>query len=349
MFIYLTEYAYIMTVKKVIIKDHSIFPEALVQTNGQSLVTGSSTIFHFDKINTKSQIVVPLSFSVESLASSTVAHRVDNVKDEDLTTDCLRGIANNNVVHDQHELKFATKDYKLEAQNSTGGASADHRSRIVYLVDALTTARKLTNGLPLARRDIEAMKILKQRHNIDVEKLVKRGMGIPAKFEQFLTIHEVNDAKQYTMKTALSTTSRSTLVDVDVPKGYAYVLEGIHCDVGAQTTVGEVNMYISRDGDVDLLTLDPACFPSSQTPIQLHIHAFENFKVEFDLNSGTHNNFKAYASFSIRKLGAGFKAKMLEFAPNSLPTHLDPTDEEMEIINSQNLKEIARTGVMPIA
>ena len=338
-----------MSVKKVVIKDHSIFPELLIQTNGQSLVTGSSTIFHFDKINTKSQIVVPLSFSVESLASSTVAHRVDNVIDDVLTTDCLRGIASDNVVHPAHELKFATKDYKLEAQNSTGSASGDHRSRIIYLVDALTTARKLTNGLPLGRRDIEAMKILKQKHNIDVEKLVKRGIGIPAKFEQFLKIHEVSDAKQYTMKTALSTSSRSTLVDVDVPKGFAYVLEGFHCDVGAQSTVGEVNMYISRDGDVDLLKLDPACFPSSQTPIQIHIHAFENFKIEFDLNSGTYSNFKAYASFSIRKIGAGFKAKMLEFAPNSLPIHLDPTDEEMEIIDSQNLKEVARTGVVPIA
>ena len=40
---------------------------------------------------------------------------------------------------------------------------------------------------------------------------------------------------------------------------------------------------------------------------------------------------------------------MLEFSPNSLPTFLDPTDEEMAIIESQNLREIARTGVMPIA
>ena len=338
-----------MAVKKVTIKDHSIFPEALIQTNGQTLATGSSTLFHFDKINTKTQIVVPLAFGVESVASITVAHRVDNVKDEDLTTDCLRGITKNNVIHPEHELKFSSKDYKLEAQNSTGSTSADHRSRIVYLVDALTTARKLTNGYPLARRDIEAMKILKQKHNIDVEKLVKRGMGIPAKFEQFLTIHEVNDGKQYTMKANLSSSDRVTLVDVDVPKGYAYVLEGIHCDVGAQATVGEVNMYISRDGDPDLLKLDPACFGASQEPIQLHIHAFDNMKIEFDLNSGTHNNFKAYASFSVRKIGAGFKAKMMEFSPNSLPTHLDPTDEEMEIIESQNLREIARTGVMPIA
>lgn len=338
-----------MAVKKVTVKDHAIFPEALIQTNGQTLQTGASTLFHFDKVNTKSQIVVPLAFSVESVASTTVSHRVDNVKDEDLDTDCLRGITADNVVHPDHELKYATKDYKLEAQNSTGGTSVDHRSRIVYLVDALTTARKLVNGYPLARRDIEAMKILKQKHNIDVEQLVKRGMGIPAKFEQFLTIHEVNDGKQFTMKANLSTANRVTLCDVDVPKGFAYVLEGIHCDVGAQATVGEVNMFISRDGDPDLLTLDPACFGASQTPIQLHIHAFENFRIEFDLNSGVHNNFKAYASFSIRKIGAGFKAKMLEFSPNSLPTFLDPTDEEMAIIESQNLREIARTGVMPIA
>ena len=74
-----------MAVKKVTIKDHSIFPEALIQTNGQTLATGSSTLFHFDKINTKTQIVVPLAFGVESVASITVAHRVDNVKDEDLT------------------------------------------------------------------------------------------------------------------------------------------------------------------------------------------------------------------------------------------------------------------------
>lgn len=338
-----------MAVKKVTIKNQAIFPEKLVQTNGQTLTTGASTLFHMDKVNTKSQVVIPLSFSVESVASTTVSHRVDNVKDEDLTTDCLRGITKNNEIHPDHELKYATKDYKLEAQNSTGSTSTDHRSRMIYLVDVLTTARKINNGYPLARRDIEAMKILKDKHNIDVEKVVKRGMGVPPKWEQFLSIHEVVGGKQYTMKTDLSTSSRSTLVDVDVPKGFAYILEGIHCDVGAQTTVGEVNMYISRDGDPDLLKLDPACFSGSQEPIQLHIHAFENFKVEFDLNSGTHNDFKAYASFSIRKIGAGFKAKMLEFSPNSLPAHLDPTDEEMQIIESQNLREIARTGVMPIA
>jgi len=357
--------------------NHKVFPEMIWVTNGQNLVGGQGDLFKIDAIP-PSQIIEPLVYAVEDVASIKTQFSVDN-KDisTELPDDALGGIAISADLspHPAHEIGFAFKNFRYKINNGSGSTSNDHRSRLQYLVDARTTARRIVelinnlgqfNIVPgedptpiaeeirkmnkevLAKRDIQAIQILWQERKINVLERILNGSAVPPKFEDFLKIHEVVGTEQRAIKQNLTSVFSATeLVKFDVPDGRVAVLEGITQDVGAQSTVGEVTISISRDNDKRFLEYDPACMGTSQKHYAWHIHAFDTMTIELK-TTGTANDYKAYAGITIRHPGAAFKAKMEEFSPGVLPSELEPSEAEERIIEALRLRELARTGIVAI-
>lgn len=343
-----------------------IFPELVIFTAEQtSLAAGNTDLYKLKKIGGRNKVFKPIHYSFEQVTSVSIQPIVDfQQRTGKLNVNQLPGIStDHNIFGGVHAHDIVAKEFILQAQN-TGSASTDFRSRLIGLVDAFDTATKLaliatkTPEVKLSGRDEEAMSILRKRVDqgkppIDFDLANKLGISIPQQFEDFLKIHEVVGGLQRSLidSTNLSSGSRTQLADIDVPfRGErAIVLESIYVERPTQSELGEVNAYISRDDDADLVTFDPAELRGDNVRTDLHIHAFNNMLVEFDLTSGTHNSYKASAVFSVRKIGIGFKAKMLEFlGENLLPEEIEISTKEKDIIDDLNLLEVARVGMEAI-
>lgn len=122
---------------------HKVFPEMIWRTNGQNLAQGDSNLFKIDAIP-PNQVIVPLLYSVESVASINSQLFLDNVPiTNEIPNDALGGITKGTSSHPEHEIGYAFKEFRYGINNGSGGASNDHRSRIHYLVDARYTSRRI--------------------------------------------------------------------------------------------------------------------------------------------------------------------------------------------------------------
>lgn len=353
---------------------HKVFPEMIWKTNGQNLAEGDGYLFKIDSIP-PNQLIVPLSYSVESVASIKSQLFIDQqAVTNEIPNDVLGGLGKNNNSHPEHEIGYSFKEFKYGINNSSGGVSNDHRSRILYLADAAYTARKiiekvriskyninpLEDPTPIAelirkenketlnKRDIDAISILWQERKINVLDRILNGSNVPPLFSDFLKVHEVVGTYENGIKAALTTTYAGTsIIDYDVPEGLVVTLEGIKQDVGAQATVGEKVISISRDNDKDYIEYDPACMEGAQINMPWHIHAFKNLNVRIKDTAST-ADVKLWAGLTIRTPGAAFKAKMEEFSPGVLPSNLEPSESEERLIESLRLRELARVGITAI-
>lgn len=354
--------------------ENIVFPELLIATNGLDLPEGSSNLFKVRNIGPQ-QLFVPLTFAVESIASINVKLKNDGQDiTNELPSDALGGITKKNFAHPEHEISYAFKTFRLEANNGSGGVSTDFRSMLEYMIDARSTARVLTQKVPnladfnigksdpqeiakqiskaipesIGKKDIEAIKILWQEKKIDVLKRILIGDAVPPLWTDFLKIHEVVGTRQEAIKKTLTATSSdSPVIDFDVPDGLVATMEGYKSDVEPQAEVGEVTVEVTRDFDKPLFSFDPACLQGSQTQQQFHVHAFQHLLVQTK-TSGAAVDFKQFVGVTLRKPGTAFKAKMLEFSPNALPIDKEPTEAEERIIKEFLLKELARTGIVAI-
>ena len=353
---------------------NKIYPELIIATNGQNLSQGGSTIFRVRNLGPQ-QIFTPVNFSVESVASISVQALKDNQPiTNELPTDSLGGITKNQTPHSAHEITNAFKNFRLTANNGSGGISNDFRSRMEYQIDARTTVRKILESVRnlkdfdigksepqvialeiqrknpgvLGDNDIQAIDDLWKFKQIDVLQRILLGDETPVNWLDSHDIHEVvNTDMQAIKKTLTSTKSDSPLGSFDIPDGLVAVLEGYKGDVEAQTEVGEVTVEVTRDDDKPLFTFDPACLEGNQVFQKLHVHAFENLLIETK-TSGAAVDFKQWASISLRKPGTIFKAKVLEFSGNSLPTNFEPSLSEIELIDKLLIRQLARTGIVPL-
>lgn len=354
---------------------HKVFPEMLWQTNGQDLAQGDSNLFKIDAIP-PNQVIIPLLYSVESVASINSQLFLDNVPiTNEIPDDVLGGITKGTSSHPEHEIGYAFKEFRYGINNGSGGASNDHRSRIHYLVDARYTSRKIVEYItrlgkfninpledptPIAeqirsqnkevlnKRDIEAISILWEMRKINVLDRILNGSNVPPLFSEFLKIHEVVGTQQNGLKKTLTASySDSSIIDFDVPEGRVVTLEGLKMDVGAQATVGEKTISISRDDDKNYIEFDPACMEGAQIHTPWHIHAFDNINVRIKDTALTASS-KYWAGLTIREPGAAFKAKMQEFSPGVLPSSLEPTESEERLIEELRLRELARCGIIAI-
>lgn len=334
-----------------------IFPEYLLATSDQlSLATGESLIYDMKNISQKDQVVKLIAMSFEQVASVAVQMTVDGKPKNKLNVGTMGGITKDfEMFGAVHMLEAAKDRLMVKAFNNSGSASTDFRSRLVYIVDALDSATKTVLGIPLNKRDKEAIAILQNRAKqglppINFDEALKLGIGVPKQFEDFLKIHESIGSVYSSLpdSTNLSTT-RSVVMNeiVTNPGQEALVLEALFVPLEAQATMGEVTVYITRDNDTDMMSFDPACVKADQGRIDLHIHAFKQLIVEVVQSSGTHNSYKMSAIASRRKVGIGFKAKLEEFL-GRLPEPLVITPEEEAIIQQKNLRELARTGLLAI-
>lgn len=354
--------------------ENKIFPELLIATNGLDLDEGGSNLFRVKNIG-RQQLFTPLRYSVESVASINIKLNLDG---QDITneipSDTLGGISKYINSHPEHEIGYAFKQFRLEANNGSGGSSTDFRSRLEYMIDAKTTARILVQKIinlktypigkedpqviaaqiakdhpgTLGKVDINAIEILWREKKIDVLKRVLIGDSVPPLWTDFLKIHEVTGTREDAIKKTLTSSfNASPLIDFDVPDGFIATLEGYMGDVEAQSEVGEVTVQVTRDDDKPLFSFDPACLQASQTHQQLHVHVFSHLLIETK-TTGTAANFKQFAGVTLRKPGTAFKAKMLEFSPNSLPIDKEPSETEERLIDEFLLKQLARTGIVAI-
>ena len=343
------------------IKDVKVFPELhIITSNATSLADGSDTLFRLKSIDQKNQAVLPIKLGLEQATDVGVTPVVDSVKRDTIHTGQLPGISVDwDVFNAAHPMMLATKFIDVNTENNSGSASTDFRARMLYYVDALDTAKKLGSGIPLSSADLDAIRDLqvlrKQRglDPIDVERAVEVGIGLPNDFNDFLSLHEVIRGSKWGVlpsSTNLSTTRTEIFNQDVVNKGRdGFTLESLYIERPSQAELGEVTVYISRDEDPDLISFDPACLAGDNTRLDLHIHAFDHLKVEVVKASGTHNSFKASCLVSQRKLGLGFKAKLAEFlGKNNLPNSIEISSAEQEIIDSQMLMQLARSGIVAI-
>ena len=355
--------------------EHRIFPEMITITNSQDLPEGNSDLIKIDGIS-NNQIIVPLTYSVESAESIKLQLHLDNTAVmHEIPSDILGGISNDIAPHAAHEIGYGFENFTWKINNGQGAVHHNHRARLKYLIDARTTARRIVelvsnlgsyninpaedptpiaeeirsqNKKVLSHRDIQAISILWQERKINVLERILNGSNVPPVWEDFLKIHEVTGTEQDGIKKNLTDEySNTSIIDYDVPEGRVATLEGLSSDVGAKNTLSEKTVSISRDNDKDYITYDPACMAASQSIETWHIHAFENINVRIKDTAQT-NNFKAWAGITIRKPGAAFKAKMEEFSPGVLSSSLEPSEAEERLIESLRLRELARVGIVAI-
>lgn len=345
------------------IRNVKIFPEMIPITSAiGSLVIGNNDMIRIWQNPDKSKVVKGLDFAMDSVDNVVLDTRVDNQAMDQLLSNSLPGISRPYYIAEPHEFYWARDQVVHKVLNNTGGTVSNYRMRSTILVDDLTTVDKVMMGYPLEQRDNDAINVLKNNLGIDLYQKVTLGVGIPSQFSQFLAEHEVIPRKPfpYMLMEALphGTNLSSTAVDLISRDVYnkgeeAWVVENLWFPPAAASDIGNVTIKITRDDDIDYLTLDPACFPSdsnnttSITNMPLHIHAFDHLEISIVQSGGTHNSYQASATMSRRNIGLAFKAKILEFG-GKLPKNVDITKAEQDIIDNLHLMELIRSGLYPV-
>lgn len=341
------------------IRNVKVFPEVIPITSTiATLPVGLTDMIRIWQNPDKSKVVKGLDFNFAAVDNVYLNIRPDNYALDSLHTNSLPGVNEPFHVESAHEMYWARDQSVYTLANNTGGTVSNYTSMARILVDALDTASKIIMNYPLVQRDLDAIANLKTK-GVDVYEQAQLAIGLPQTFEQFLEIHEVKGPycfmETLPQGTNLSTNNPVDLVNMDVPnKGKeALVVESLWVQVGAASDLGNVQILISRDDDLDYITLDPAAFPQNSNfngnmvELDLHVHAFDRLRIQVNQVGGTHNGFKAAAGMSRRGLGLAFKAKMKEFL-EKLPLNVDITTAEQAIIDQKNLADYIRTGLLAV-
>jgi hypothetical protein len=357
-----------------------VFPEWHVQTDLEgTLATGETDLFDI-KNPSPNQIIVPLSFAVDQVTNVLISQKINNRQKPSIysTGPYIQNIAGTNLntgndtTVSAHEMGFAQTEFKLQANNQSGASVASYKSRMSYLVDAYTTARKIadkvnlskypigttdpmniasminrdTNNL-LSRRDVLAIKNLWQNKKIDFFKKMLIGVNVPPNWDAFIDSHETIDEEISDVKQNLTVTLTDTkAITRNVDEGTVITLESI-MNSNPTASPGQDVISITRDLDLNYIQVDPALL-STVYPTLFHIHAFDQLVVDAK-TSGTENAFNIKVGISIRRPGLAFRVKMLEFSPASLPSSLYPTESEERIVQEESLADIARLGIAVFA
>ena len=307
-----------------------------------------------------SKVVKGLDFNFAAVDNVYLRLRPDSYALDPLHTNSLPGVNEPFHIESAHEMYWAQQQMVYTLANNTGSAVSNYTSMARILVDFLDTSSKIIMGYPLINRDLEAIANLKNK-GVDVYQKAQLAIGLPPNFTQFLEVHEVKGPycfmETLPQGTNLVTNTPVDLVNQDVQnKGKeAMVVESLWVQVGNASDLGNVQIIISRDDDLDYITLDPAAFPQNSNfngnmvEIDLHIHAFDRLHIQVNQVGGTHNGFKAAVAMSRRGLGLAFKAKMAEIlGTNNLPLNVDISSDEQAIIDSLNLADYIRSGLLPV-
>lgn len=340
------------------VRNVKVYPEVIPITSAiASLPAGQTDMIRIWQNPDKSKVVKGLDFNFDAIDNVNLNLNVDKIKLDQLHTNSLPGVNEPFSVSSVHEQYWSRDQTVYTLSNNTGGAVTNFRSMARILVDDLTTVDKLLMGYKLDSPDQRAIDNLKSA-GIDIMEKSMLGVGIPSDFSQFLAEHGVKGPYNW-MESLPQGTNLSAvpvnLIDMDVPnKGQeAMVLETIWCQVGNATDIGNVQLVITRDDDINYITLDPACFPQNSNfngnmvPFQIHVHAFDHLTVSVKQSGGTHNGFKASIGVSRRNIGLAFKYKLLEFS-GLLPKNVDISPAEKALADKLNLADWIRSGLYPV-
>lgn len=323
------------------------FPtEVVFATDAEDFLSQSKSLFRLKSLNKRQQFVEPLSYGVDNVDKILISHIIDSVAKPELDAGSLNGIAApDNGIGEFVPYGFVFDEYRLNGQNNTGGTSADYRARLRYVIHQLTSIRKLANGKPFTARDEDAIARVLEVYGIDARAKFQTGFSLPKNFSEGFDDKNIDSVQRaFGDATTLTTANRSELMNFDVQNGQCLVLNALNIEVPIQAEVGEVTGFISRDNDDDLIIFDPAAFQSRTVRLPINIVAYETLKVEFQLVSGAHGDFKAYAAASTKRVGLMTKAKLLEFSSQDYPSNLGLSTAEERIIQEMALQEVARVG-----
>ena len=299
-------------------------------------------------MNKTQQVAIPFGYAVESVDDVLVQHVIDNTKISELDSGSLRGIAaEDQEVGKDYPYEFIFNDYRLNLNNNVGAIQTDYRTRLLFAVKELTTIRKLANGQTLGTKDNKAIQVLKDAGLLDTISSFNIGMKIPKNFRDGL-LDEVIGAEQRAFGAAVNlvTDTRQELANIDVDSGTMLVLTNLAMTVPVQAEAREVEVFISRDDDSDLLSFDPTALEATKKPFNLYTPAYNELKVEILQSAGVHNNFKAYAGFVKKRVGLFHKAKLLEFSADFIPDQISISEADLAAIDELHLRELARVGAI---
>lgn len=327
-------------------------PEIAIATQTEDLPTAGEEKIRLKDLNKTQQVAIPFGYAVESIDSALVQHVIDNTKISELDSGSLAGIAaEDQEVGKDLPFEFIFNDYRLNINNNIGALSADYRTRLLFAVKELTTIRKLANGRTLSSKDNDAIKILKGTKDspgiLDVISNFNIGMRIPKNFRDGL-LDEVIGAEQRALGAGVNlvTGTRQELANIDVDSGTMLVLTNIGITVPVKADARDIEVFISRDDDSDLISFDPAALETSKKPFNLYTPAYDELKVEILQSAGVHNNFKAYAGFVKKRVGLFHKAKLLEFSADFIPDQINISEADLAAIDELHLRQLARVGAI---
>lgn len=323
-------------------------PELVVTTNTENLPTEGDEKIRLKSINSNQQIVLPFEYSTESIDSILIQHTFDNRKEPELDSGSLRAVTddNNNRIAKDTPFQSIFNDYRLIINNNTGSVSNDFRSRLFWQANPLTTVRKIVQGRSLSPRDNAAIARLTEL-GIDLRTAVEIGIRIPRNMMEGL-LDDTIDSFQRALGAAVNliTGTRQEIANVDIDPGTCGVLTSLSATAPIQAEAREVAILITRDDDDDLINIDPAAFSSSKVEIPLYIPSYEKMTVEALQVSGVHNNFKAFAGITVKRVGLFTIARLLEFSAEFFPATLNPSEAQLRRIEELGLRQMARVGVL---
>jgi len=188
-------------------------PEVAIQTDAENFLSGGKSLIRLKTINRSQQMVMPLGYSVDSIDDILINHIYDSREEPSLDSGSLKGqgVADQEITTD-NPYAFIFNEYRLNAQNNTGGTSNDYRAKLRYMIHPNTVVRKLANRITLTKRDFEAVAALKQAGIVDVTKVFDVGFRQPMNYTEGL-----NDRNKEGIQRALTPgitlgTSRTQLV-----------------------------------------------------------------------------------------------------------------------------------------
>jgi len=316
--------------RKIPVNRFRFMPEIAFQSDAENFLSGGKTLIELSALNKAQQMVLPLSYQVDSVDSILINHIFDDVSQPELDSGSLKGIDNlDQLIGSESPYAFIFDEYRMNATNNTGGTSTDFRARLSYAIQPSTVLRKLANRIPLSLRDLEAATQLKDAGIVDVDKVFQIGFRQPENFTEGLNDRNKEGIQRALVAGVNLSATRQELISFNVTPGDCAILKNLVIERPIQAEVGELTVFISRDDDDDLISYDPAVVQSSTSNLNLHIPAYDKLKVELLLNSGTHNNFKAFAGVEIKQVGLFTKARLQEFSGESFPTTIAVSVEDL--------------------
>jgi len=201
-------------------------PEIGIQTDAEDFAIGGKTLIELKDLNKKQQVVMPISYAVDAVDSISVNHIFDDFAQPNLDSGSLNGNANDDMQIGQSPYAFIFDEYLMNAQNNSGGISADFRARLIFGVMPNTTMRRLANSIPLTKNDLDAIRGLKEAGIVDVTKVFEIGFRQPLNFSEGLDDRNKEGIQRALVPGITLGSTRTELMNFDVEKGDCAVLEG---------------------------------------------------------------------------------------------------------------------------